>query len=63
MADMVREYKLKPCPFCGGEAEINMIYGTYFVGCSNCHAGIIPIYEEMSLDKKVEEWNRRVNDG
>ena len=57
------EIKLKPCPFCGGEAEINMIYGTYFVGCSNCHAGIIPIYEEMSLDKKVEEWNRRTNDG
>lgn len=56
------EIKLKPCPFCGGEAEINMLFGLYFVGCTICHAGIIPHYEKMTLDKEVEEWNRRVSD-
>lgn len=36
--------KLKPCPFCGGPAEIvdNSRYdpGTYFVGCWWCADGL-----------------------
>jgi hypothetical protein len=30
--------ELKPCPFCGGEAEIKRFFGEYFlsVGCEKC---------------------------
>lgn len=35
---MNEELELKPCPFCGGKAEIIMFnaeYGTVTVGCTN----------------------------
>ena len=64
-------YSLKPCPFCGGEAEIDTEtvremgchWDSYFVICSKCEArsvGIDERFEEM--DKIIEDWNRRVND-
>ena len=53
--------KLKPCPFCGGEAEVVFgacDYNVYQVCCTgaNCHAmaGWSDTEEEA-----IEEWNRR----
>lgn len=49
--------KLKPCPFCGGEAEVKQAYdGHYCVSCMIC--GIRTLFS----DKKsipIKLWNRR----
>lgn len=65
--------ELKPCSFCGGEAEIREydnrdIHGykvgvEYAVGCkdddSNCLMGDeTPLYKDKN--KAIEKWNRRV---
>lgn len=63
--------KLKPCPFCGGEAFIFVIpphkhrivplpdyAGEAFVECTKCTCA-------MSADTKeeaIKAWNRRTND-
>lgn len=62
----MNETVLKPCPFCGGMAEImitskNKIEirrkGTaYLVRCKICHASSV---SEFDKDKAVEMWNRR----
>ena len=45
--------ELKPCPFCGGEAEpVFEIDGTTTVECIKCGA----------LVDGIEAWNRRAND-
>jgi len=50
--------KLKPCPFCGGEARIELEHGTFEgydikkVYCSKC-----------SASASVEEWNHRIGEG
>ena len=50
--------ELKPCPFCGGEAElmVGKYYGTKWVECKTCHA------ESDAFDTRAEAidaWNRR----
>ena len=62
--------KLKPCPFCGGKAEIHncmefendtlaLIYsGKSGVHCSECHCATIPY---GSKDEAIEVWNRRAD--
>lgn len=58
------DIKLKPCPFCGGEAEIKLVFGNFTVCCSSCHCAIIPFpYSDSPLDVSVKAWNRRVNGG
>lgn len=51
--------KLKPCPFCGGQASV-LTRGeiTFFARCSKCYATIDGFFktEEMA----IESWNRRV---
>ena len=60
--------KLKPCPFCGGEARLLLnakrkIYGkdeykTGVVACCNvCEARMFYASEELA----IKAWNRRVN--
>ena len=36
------DYKLLPCPFCGGEADIRMVNdgGNYVAGCTKCPADV-----------------------
>lgn len=56
--------KLKPCPFCGGEARIDRnIFAfptSYSVICKICEAES----EVFNTEKEViEAWNRRVTDG
>ena len=50
--------QLKPCPFCGGEAQLKSCgYTSNSVYCIMCGAssGVYPL-EQFA----VEEWNRRV---
>lgn len=60
--------KLKPCPFCGGEARVNERYrgGTanrkmYWISCSAC--GISQQHDNTSgyryQSKAIERWNTR----
>lgn len=63
--------ELKPCPFCGGQAEKR--YGrdidnniSYAVICSVCHTGIFKANIGQnewiaygSMHEAIEAWNRR----
>ena len=66
------EMDLKPCPFCGGNAELrhtegNSEYGkTAFVACLRCGANsrMVSLSFKYSADEKaIEAWNRRASDG
>ena len=56
---------LLPCPFCGGEADIEEISGnpftnepyTWAVGCKDCNIGW---YKETKEDA-IATWNRRAD--
>ena len=50
--------KLKPCPFCGGEARklCDLIDEIYFVMCLECRTES-QTYD--SLEEAIEAWNRR----
>ena len=57
--------KLKPCPFCGGEAVLEDLgqYEAprrYFVRCSKCEIA----QENLWATKQtaIKRWNRMVND-
>lgn len=63
------EAKLKPCPFCGGEATVSEIEDTWenatghwFVSCNEC-SGCLGGYGEFITEKEaVEHWNKRVGE-
>ncbi len=57
--------KLKPCPFCGGEADIlsydsirldSWLYHVYRAECQNCHTTQPSV---TSFIEAVRIWNRR----
>lgn len=54
--------ELKPCPFCGGEAEVNMLLGNYCITCKYCMGAIAPA-PYQTKDEAIKAWNRRANDG
>lgn len=56
--------KLKPCPFCGGEAELRNEGYCSFVKCKNCgaEAGLVRVSSIVN-EKSAEAWNRRVDNG
>ena len=59
---------LKPCPFCGGEAEVTdedsygFSDGDWFVCCTECHTylGFDSQYE--TPQEAIEAWNARVDE-
>lgn len=56
--------ELKPCPFCGGEAEIiifSVEYGTVTVGCTNEECDITMGKAFFTDKEAIQHWNRRVN--
>ena len=57
--------RLKPCPFCGGDAEFGEISGSHFVQCTSsaCGAASARIFPPMDDVKALllERWNRRPN--
>ena len=59
---------LKPCPFCGGKAELIIVPGYFKYGLSSigwfvkCIDGCCNQSTYMSDHDAVEAWNRRVND-
>lgn len=63
---MTSNEELKPCPFCGGEAELvehngDLIF--YSVSCKNenCFAGAVDV-RHFGKETLVEAWNRRADD-
>ena len=60
--------RLKPCPFCGGEAEMLTVpedlpdVGAMFVQCSKCMASSALVYPLMDDVRSLlmERWNKRV---
>jgi len=61
--------EIKPCPFCGGEAEL-ITRGNAFtkkrsaeIECSKCHTlqvtGAIHSSLEWCQEKAIEKWNKR----
>lgn len=57
--------ELKPCPFCGGKAEIIIFsaeYGTVTVGCTNEECDITMGKAFFTDEEAIRHWNRRVND-
>ena len=50
--------KLKPCPFCGGEANIqeDNLFGTFVPYCPNC---LTQKGRFASRESAIEAWNRR----
>lgn len=51
--------KLKPCPFCGGEAEFCDFDGLRFVRCVKCR---ISTGYRVSNREAITCWNNRIND-
>lgn len=57
--------KLKPCPFCGGEAILikhhNRFTEWWLVGCPKCHISQTGSENEFSFEA-ADKWNTRVGD-
>ena len=60
------DYKLKPCPFCGGKAKLllksfDIFNAGAYIMCEKCGARTILVTRKPSNKKAVELWNRRVD--
>jgi len=53
----MKEIKLKPCPFCGGEAYLGESWDqTKTIQCSICGCGTLHMKNKLDV---IEIWNRR----
>lgn len=55
--------KLKPCPFCGGKAELLIVPDKMTRWVIRCVKGCCCQFPHVSDHDAVEEWNRRADDG
>lgn len=53
-----RKMKLKPCPFCNGEAEVDCRLGMCSVVCKDCGARVSSFGD---VNPAIEAWNTRVD--
>ena len=61
--------ELKPCPFCGGHAFVDVFMDVEYVNV--CHDSMcivkpstaISAIEELPLKFQIKAWNRRAEDG
>ena len=51
--------ELKPCPFCGGKAEMKS-YTRFWVACDDC---LSETSTYSTKEEAIEAWNRRAKDG
>ena len=63
----MNELKLKPCPFCGGEAKLHkrLNKGMIFPQCKNtrCIGHNMTLWFPYKHDKEaIAAWNRRANE-
>ena len=63
---MMNDTKLKPCPFCGGEAELRYADNYYWVECKKCRTRsdeeCVESFDrghQKTIDVLAEMWNRR----
>lgn len=63
---------LKPCPFCGGEAELCYTNDNHHRPYVRCKFGVFlspkcvaqqRMWDYKTTEEAVEAWNRRVKDG
>ena len=59
--------ELKPCPFCGGEAEVFDLQhenaGTYWIVCckgSSTNCAYEGHFDKPTREEAISAWNRRV---
>lgn len=59
------EIKLKPCPFCGGEALINKAGNLYVAKCAATNNCLVHPWVGRYDNKAeaIEAWNRRADNG
>lgn len=55
--NMLKSFKLKPCPFCGGAAAYNDVKGGFAVRCKHCNI-TTPVYGTKVAANNA--WNWRV---
>ena len=54
--------KLKPCPFCGGKAELLIVPGRVASWLVKCKKGCCNQMPHVSDHDAIEEWNTRWDD-
>ena len=58
---MMEDKELKPCPFCGGEADF--IGETAIIKCKQCGGAFIVTNPLISKLEASQAWNRRSDNG
>lgn len=56
----MNDKELKPCPFCGGNAQINYAGADMLILCSKC---LVCTESYHTKEEAVEAWNRRTENG
>ena len=59
--------ELKPCPFCGGEAIIRILFGKMYISPLHKQNCIVKpdtwLQSELPIKKQIKAWNRRADNG